>query len=344
MLVPAYYPDIVELVRSANWLVHNFHGEDVDIYNAVNFQHNRKMEGIKYKVILDMNCLQYLLNLVKRKKSNELSRVAAAYLAFFQIADIQLDPTYAIYEKVNYTNDRAEEAISNLKQFRGIDNHSLDALAAYALGYKQQLNIKPIVSDDREQLQNSLLQYKRLTDWDSLYLSVLSITNIAVDTSISRPKKIITFVNWCISEFRFSLAALVYAAALFGRTPAKKMMKYKTKDPRLKRLSAFRNMTWDLYYVDRYMKSWVSKDEYTENFMLTADEGLKLTIQLAVECQLAGNLEPLRPHLVHELQTIDSAYSNRNSARRAYKSERWSHEYRDSLIEKYETKLLSAEI
>jgi hypothetical protein len=340
MFVPGYYPDIVELVRSANWLLHNFHSENVDIYNAVNYQHNRQNEGIKYEVIIDMNCLQYLLNIVKRTESSELSRIAAAYLTFFQISDIKLDPTYAIYEKVNYTDDRAEEAISNLEQFYGIDSHALDELAAYALGYEEQLHIQPIISDDPEKLQNSLLQYRRLTDWDSLYLCVLSITDIAMSASISRPKKLLSFINWCISEFRLSIAALIFASALFGQFPAKKMMKYKAKKSCVERQAALRNMTWDLYYVDRYMKSWVSKDEQTESLLLTADAGLKLTMELAVQCQLSGDFEPLRPHLAHELEAIDTAYSTRYSKKRAYKSEEWSHEYRERLIRKYEEKLL----
>jgi hypothetical protein len=343
MFVPEYYPKIIELIRSADWLVHNFHAENVDIYNAVDYQHNRQVEGIKYQVILDMNFLQYLLNMVKRPESNELSRIAAAYLTFFQISDIQLDPTCAIYEKINYSGDRADEAISNLEQFRGIDNHSLDDLAAYALGYEQQLRIEPIASNDREKLREALLQYRRLTDWDSLYLCVLAITDISNDTSISRPKKLLAFVEWCIAEFRFSLAALVYAAALFGRAPVKKMMKYKAKDQFQIRRAALSNMAWDLYYVDRYMKSWVSKDERTENFMLTADGGLKLTMQLAVECQLAEGIEPFRPHLANELQRIEAAYANRHSVKRAYKSEEWSYDYRDSLITKYESKLLKVE-
>ena len=343
MYAPAYYPHIVEIVQSANWLMHNFQGADLEIYNAVDYRRNHEMEGIKYQVILDMNCLQYLLNLVKRTESNKLSRTAAAYLTFFQIAGIQLDPTYAVYEKINYTDGRSEEAISNLEQFRGIDKHSLDELAAYALGYKQQLRINPIVSEDREKLRNELLQYRRLTDWDSLYLCVLSITNIAVDSSISRPKKLLKFVNWCISEFRFSIAALVFAAALFGRFPVKNMMKYKAKESCLKRQAALRNMTWDLYYVDRYMKSWVTQDEQNESFLLTADSGLRLTMQLAVECQYDVGFEPLRPHLANELQFIEAAYSNRHTANRVYKSKEWSPVYRDKLISKLEPKLLSLE-
>ena len=340
MFVPGYYPEIVQVVRSADWLVHNFRSENVDIYNAVNYQHNLQVEGIKYQVILDMNYLQYLLNMIKKPESNEFSRIAAAYLTFFQISDIQLDPTYAIYEKINYSGDRAEEAISNLEQFRGIDNHSLDELAAYALGYEQQLRIEPIVSEDREKLREALLQYRRLTDWDSLYLCILAIAAISVDTLIPRPRKLLTFIEWCITEFRFSLAALVYAAALFGQAPAKRMMKYKAKEQTQKKRSALKNMTWDLYYVDRYMKSWVSEDERTENLMLTADAGLKLTMQLAVECQHAEGLEPLRPHLTNELQGIEDAYANRNSVKRAYNSEEWSYDYRKSLITKYESKLL----
>ncbi len=230
MFVPGYYPKIVQVIRSANWLVHNFNSENVDIYNAVDYQHNLQVKGIKYQVILDMNYLQYLLNMVKRPESNEFSRIAAAYLTFFRISDIQLDPTCAIYEKINYSGDRSEEAISNLEQFRGIDNHSLDELAAYALGYVQQLRIEPIKSEDREKLREALLQYRHLTDWDSLYLCILSITDISDDTSISRSKKLLTFVEWCITEFRFSLAALVYAAALFGLAPARRMMKYKAEE------------------------------------------------------------------------------------------------------------------
>jgi hypothetical protein len=340
MFVPEYYPKIVQVIRSADWLVHNFHSENIDIYNAVNYQHNLQVEGVKYQVILDMNYLQYLLNMIKRPESNEFSRISSAYLTFFQISGIQLDPTCAIYEKINYSGDSAEEAISNLEQFRGIDNHSLDALAAYALGYEQQLRIEPIVVEDREKLREALLQYRCLTDWDSLYLCILAITVISYDNSISRPKKLLAFVKWCITEFRFSLAALAYAAALFGQAPVKRMMKYKAKEQTHKKRAALKNMTWDLYYVDHYMKSWVSEDEHTEILMLTADAGLKLTIQLAVECQRAEGLEPLRPHLANELKEIECAYENRNSVKRAYNSEEWGYDYRESLIAKYESKLL----
>lgn len=340
MFVPGYYPEIVQVVRSADWLVHNFSSENVDIYNAVDYQHNLQVEGIKYQVVVDLNYLQYLLNMVKGQTSNGLSRTAAAYLTFFQISDIHLDPIFAIYEKINYSGDRAEEAISNLEQFRGIDNHSLDKLAAYALGYERQLRIEPIASKDREKLRDSLLQYRRLTDWDSLYLCILAITDITNDTLISRPKKLLTFVEWCITEFRLSIAALVYAAVLFGRAPAKNMMKYKVNEQAQKRSAALKNMTWDLYYVDRYMKSWVSKKECTENLMLTADGALKITMQPAVECQLAEGLEPIRPHIANELQGIEDAYANRNSVKRAYNSEEWSYDYRKRLITKYESKLL----
>lgn len=340
MFVPAYYPDIVEVLRSANWLMHNFNSEDVDIYNAVDYQHNRLVDGVEYQVLLDMNCLQYLLDLVKKSEPSELSRIAAAYLTFFRIADIQLDPTCAIYEKINYTGDRAEEAISILEQFRGIDNHAVDELAAYALGYEKRLFICPVVSGDRENLRDDLLKYRRITDWDSLYLCVLEVTSIAIDSTISWPNKLLAFVNWCIYEFRFSLAVVAYAAALFGRSPAKKMMKYKTKASPRQKQAALWNMTWDLYYVDRYMKSWVSKDARTEHLMLTADAGLKLTIQLAIKCQLAGGLEPLRPHIARELEVVEAAYSNRNAATRAYHSQDWTSKYRSRLIRKYEAKLL----
>lgn len=340
MRVPEYYPDIVQIIRSADWLVHNFRSSSADAYNAVDYQYNIQIDNITYTATIDMNILQYLLNIAKRPESSDLSRIAAAYLTFFQISDVQLDPTYAIYEKINHSDDRAEEAISNLELFRGIDNHSLDCLAAYALGYEQKLDIDPIESEDREKLRAELLRYKRLTNWDSLYLCILAITTISDDAAISRQEKIPAFVEWCISEFRLSLAALVYAAALFGRAPAKRMMKYKAQESTEKRVAALKNMAWDLYYVDRYMQSWVSRDERSETLMLTADNGLKLTIQLAIECQRAEGLEPLRPHLGNGLSEIECAYKNRASAKRAYNSEEWSYDYRKCLITKYESKLL----
>ena len=122
------------------------------------------------------------------------------------------------------------------------------------------------------------------------------------------------------------------------------MMKYKSAETRAKKLGSLRNMTWDLYYLDRYMKSWINKDPQVENLMLTADSGLKLSMELAVACQLAGDLEPLRPHLADEFQSIDQAYEGRHSADRAYNSKQWGAEYRGNLIEKYETSLLQAEI
>ena len=340
MLLPDYYPDLVELIRSAGWLMHNFSAPDVDIYNAVDFQQNRQIEGVKYQVILDMNIMQYLLDVVRKPSSTKLSKIASAYLAFFQIADIQLDPTYATYEKISYCDDRADEAISNLEQFRGIDNYDLDGLAGYALGYAQQLKVAPKVSENREELKGRLLQYRRLTDWDSLYLCILSITNIAMDPSIPRSQKLCVFAEWCAREFRFSLPALVYAAVLFGRAPAKKMMKYKVSEKRQAKRSSLYNMTWDFYYFDRYMKSWVSKNESTEILLLTADGALRLTMQLAVKCQLAGGLDPLRFHVGDQIQEIDKIYACRNAAKRAYKSKEWNYNYREKLISEYEVKLL----
>ena len=99
MAVPWYYPNIVEIVRSADWLVHNFRAENIDIYDAVSYQHNLQIEDVKYQVILDVNFLQYLLDMVKKPESNEFSRIAAAYLTFFQISGMELEPALAIYDR-----------------------------------------------------------------------------------------------------------------------------------------------------------------------------------------------------------------------------------------------------
>ena len=344
MLLPDYYSDIVKILRSSDWLRHNFNCSSDEIFNAVNYQHNHQFEGIKYQVVLDMNILQYLLNIVKKSEPSIYSRTAAAYLTFFQISDIQLDPTYAIYEKICYSNDRADEAISNLEQIRGIDNHNQVELAEYALGYRKNLLVNPIKVDNRDSLKSDLLKYRRLTDWDSLYLCILSITNIHLSSSIPHSKKIIAFIEWSIREFRFSIAALVYASVLFGRTPESNMMKYKTNSSIKKQKSSFSNMTWDLYYLDRYMKTWCSENKNIETLILTADKALNLSIKLAVECQISEGIEPLRSHVGNNFDKLVFSYENRNSNDRAYNKPYWGYEYRDNLIKKLESKLLKNEL
>lgn len=340
MLVPTYYQEVVEIIKSSDWLLDNFNATRDEIYNAVNYQHNLHIEGLQYTAILDVNVLQYLINIVKKTSSNPHSRIAAAYLVFFQIAEIQLDPSYAIYEKICYNNDLADEAITNLELFNGINNHRMDELAEYAFGDRQQLHINPIYSQNRQELKKQLIQYKRLTDWDSLYLCILSITKIHSTSSSHGPSKLLRFVEWSIGEFRFSIAALVYAASLFGKVPAKKMMKYKIQDDSKKKRAALFNMTWDLYYIDRYMKSWVSGSSCNENLMLTADKALRVCMQLAIDCQKQDCLEPLRTHIGDGFNQIELAYNSRNTEKRIYRSTSWNNAYRENLIKKYESEML----
>ena len=105
-------------------------------------------------------------------------------MAFCHLSEIELDPTYAVYEKINYrTDDEAlKEILSDLELFHRINNTNNDSLISYAL--KKQNTIIPYEKYDLDynRLKNELTKYRRLTEWDSLYLIVLFIIHTSLDS------------------------------------------------------------------------------------------------------------------------------------------------------------------
>ncbi len=231
--------------------MHNFNTNKKDeICNPSNYLHNAEFMGTKYTLILDLNIYQFLLNSVKKDCPKKNFRDAVALLVFCQITNIDIDPTFAVYEKVNYDHSNLDEALPDLELFNKINNSDMDELAKYALDFTDGFNVNTSVTMDYDHKRENLMRYKRLTDWDSLYLMILSIVDIKHDNSIPADKKLSAFLDWVICDFRKSLVATIYALVLFGKRPIKRMMKYKSSQDRNERRSALWNMTWDLIYYE----------------------------------------------------------------------------------------------
>ena len=110
--VPAYLDDIVERLSRRNWLVHSFNlSEEDDLYNPANYLHNSEFDGTKYILTIDLNIYQFLLNIVKKTIPKDSFRDAASLLVFCQVTNITIDPTFSVYEKVNYDRSNLREAI-----------------------------------------------------------------------------------------------------------------------------------------------------------------------------------------------------------------------------------------
>ena len=340
--VPSYLDEIVERMSSREWLIHNFNISNSDeLYNPANYLHNIETENIKYIAHLDLNIFQYLVNAAKKNKANELFRDAVAYLVFFQIAGIEVDPTYAVYEKVNYDAELTGAAISDLEIFNNINNHDTEELALYALGLSDSVSVSQMSSLNREELHQQLTRYKRLTDWDSLYLVILAITLTAIDSNIAKKDKLEAFINWSIQRFRFSLPGLVYAVVLFSNNPIKGMMKFGVKQDGQERARSLQNMTWDLYYMNRFFRLWVERETGQEQLLVSGDRPFSFMLKLAVGIQKHGNLDALYPFLGESKDAVAemALHPNSQKVERVYGSEQWGPEYRANLIKEFEAKL-----
>ena len=344
MKVPGYFNEIVQRISSSRWLIHNFSiSNNDDLYNPANYQYNIDINKAKYTAHLDLNFFQYLINAAKREQPNELFRDAVAYLVFFQIAGIEVDPTYAIYEKINHKPERTSDAIADLEIFRSLNNHDSETLAKYALGFSNKIKAIQIEPLDREHWHQELNKYERLTDWDSLYLTILAITHVAFDTKVSKQDRLEIYIKWCIQHFKFSLPASVYAIVLFSNSPLHAMMKFKLNQNFEERAKSLQNMTWDLYYMLRFFRLWSDKTAGQEHFLVSGDRPFFSILRLAVEVQKNSNWNALDSFLGDSKNSITDLLINPNSQNieRTFRSSKWTPDHRGKLIREFEASLFA---
>lgn len=339
---PPYIDDIIERLKACDWFVHNFNcDDDGEDYNPANYLYNADYENTKYVVVLDLNVFQFILNIVKKKQPHPKYRDAASLLIFCQYSNIQIEPAFCIYEKINHNELKLDESLSDLELFHCINNGDTDDLAKYALGYVDSVSIPLTYDIDKQKIEKDLLEHEKLTGWDSIYLIVLSIVNIHIDESILRQNKIIEFSSWMLLKFRKSLACSIYAIILFGSCPAKGMMKYnKSKSPE-DRKNAVINMTWDLYIMSQFFERWVQQNSDDEFMYVSDDKAFRSLLREIVDVQKRMSFEPIRKYLSDTEYSAVQAIINddRESSDRVYGSKKWTSEYRVRLILEYEAKL-----
>lgn len=336
---------IFEKLLNRDWLIHAFNVEDpkaiYTLKSIPDILYNNRINGIQYVLYLDTNIYQYLLNSHKKSPTKE-TRDAAALLVFCQLCDINIEPSLAAYEKINYIKGNVNEVIDDLMLFYRIDNVKNDALMAYALGYANEYPLANEHSLDKKALKNNLTQYNRLIEWDSMYLIMLACISINQE-KISQHEKLKKFKYWMLKDFRQSFVGFVYAIIFFSKTPLKKMMKYKTTDSQKERKKQVFNMTWDLYMMNFFIRNWIPKQEMKEFIYATDDKAFKQLLKIAIKVQICKNPTPFKENLhkadyenlikIWDITIPDSE--------RIYQSEKWTPEYRKKLIQKYELELLS---
>lgn len=344
---PTYVAEVMEVIGDGNWLVHNFKvGVHSEALNSVGYLYNAEFDGSSYTACVDLNVFQFLVNSVKKNAPKDEYRMAIAYLAFFQIAGIEVDPTYAVYEKVNHQPERAREGVEDLSLFHQLNNMPTDQLAMYAIGKSNQIILQnSLGSTDVDHLEAELTRYRRLKEWPSLYTIVLAIVKIEFDDSIPRRKKLTSFIEWSFREFRNSLPGFVFAISVLGHQKLGRAMKFDPSKPVDKRRATLVNMTWDLYYMRQYFERWVNRPPGAETVFVTNDKAFAQILRLSIDVQKAQNLQPLRQYISGLDQQHFSyvLHSGSYPHDRVYKSDRWGQEYRDEITAELEGKLLGPE-
>lgn len=332
---------IIKNLASRDWIIHSFKLDDnQSFYNPIDFRYNIDIDNVVYTLYLDTNIYQFILNSYK-KKPNQHTQDAIGLLVFCQLSGIQIDPTYAVYEKLNYTKENLPEVITDLDIFNKINNHNTDSLIKYALGESDEFFLNRTENIDRKNLEKSLTKYKKLKEWDSIYLILLACVSIA-QKNISNEKKLTMFTNWMISKFRRSLVCWTYAIIYFSQKPIKKMMKYRTTDSYELKKNQLYNMTWDLYIMNTYFRNWIAQKEETEFIYATDDKAFKSILKVAINIQLNRSFTPLKTFVSKsDYANLEEVWNiNIPDEERVYQSKKWTPDYRAKLINEFENQLL----
>ena len=139
--VPEEFKIIQDNLIKNDWIISSFEIEKADLYNPANYLYHKVSDGLTYKLYLDRNILSFILSAAKKKKSNKLYRAAISLIIFCQIAEILIEPNFAVYEKINYSSHNVDEAVSELMTFYDIDNTRTDILMNYVLNKEDPLKI-----------------------------------------------------------------------------------------------------------------------------------------------------------------------------------------------------------
>jgi hypothetical protein len=342
LTLPGYYIEVVSRLKKCAWLIHNFrNGSLDDIYNPAIYLYRQEIEGTGYIASIDLNVMQYVVNCVKKKVANEHYQNACAMLLFCRFANIQIESGLAMYERINHGTGDIEEALDELAVLRALDNADPDLLAEYMLGNHLSLRGLEVPGIDRATLRDGLTRYRRLIDWDSIYVLILGAVSVYLDDSLAAKHKFDRYLDWMITDFRLSLPILVYAVRLFGKISLRGMMKFKLSQSTPERKRALVNMTWDLFLVDRYLKNWVDPKKKREEILFSQDIVVKELLRTAISVQYAEGIDPFFNYLRESQYLRCKELLNSASFRedRVYLGKAWNPEYRADLIRKLEHEL-----
>ncbi len=213
---------------------------------------------------------------------------------------------------------------------------------SFSVSESDTFELYPETPWNAEKIQKQLTQYQWLTEWKSLYLILLKIVYFN-SLKINSKSKLSQFMKWLVKDFRLSAVSIVFAIFLFSSVRLKNMVKFKHSSKKQDKLKQLYNMTWDLFFMNNFIRLLTDKDDRSEIILATDDKIIRQVLRAALDVQNEGSLQKLKSYLpIKEHGLVDIVEDEiENTKDRTYDSIKWSMEYREELISNGEQVVLS---
>ncbi|NOQ24867.1 MAG: hypothetical protein GQ564_05840 [Bacteroidales bacterium] len=341
---PVGMNEIIKFLVEKGWIVSIFNIEENELYNPINYLVNKEIYKTQYVLSIDTNIFSYIVNAYKENVSIQEHRIAIALVVFCQFAEIKIEVSLPVYEKIKFDKVLMNKSLIELDLFCRIDHSpKQETLINFALGRRDNfiINGKKDVSNSVETMIDWHNKYTKLEEWESTYLIILKLVELSL-LKESNKQKFSFFMDWLYRDFRYSMVGIFYAFLMFSYSRKKGMMKYKPLASPEKKREQVKNMTWDLYFMIKYYRRIENKDINEEFLLASNDNVVKFLMKSLIDVNNSGDMNNIKKYLLpkdYELLEIYDKTLSRTD-KRCYQSESWTYDYMDRLITHYEEILL----
>ena len=251
-----------------------------DRYFLGDYVNETEVEKSKFFAMLDHNMFSRIIGIAKNEGKRAYTpqeKTTCALLAFLQLADVTIEPFFAIYEIMDSCN--YGDAIDKLSRFRAFDNLDPQILIELALDRRDEIPTEMLKPHAIESIQSKKAEDFR--SWKTYRGFVLKMA--IIDLQKGSPfDKFMRFIDWAYEEYIIMSVAIVFGSVLFSEKRFKEMLKtgIKEKDAgdkvKNKVLKGVRNATWDInlaYYWSQ--KAYREKEDGVFWLLCTEDNALR---------------------------------------------------------------------
>lgn len=276
------------LLRASNCFVPPFVGVDPYSVETYILQYAKKQS--EFTLLFDRNLYSQVVALAKGSRTTEKSRLTAGVMAFASCANLQIEPSIALYEGSASGARRAWKR--DLEIFHRADEIHPVNWAALALGHAERFDRRIPGKRVRSGAAKSFDPTAKLRFYGFVYPIVLKMATINRVGGRS-DKKMIELLDWMYYCWHFSAPATLLALQALSHDPPKDVFKSIGSTDRKKALAGVRNAAWDLVYITAWFERIKTQSEANEFTVLCSKDRVFLNVaELLRSAVLDGTMPP----------------------------------------------------